>query len=168
MLGFRCRWPKAVAAAVRTFASESSTAVAAKSETAFQKTCRNAESRERMLGEDARRYRNWKPSKHPVQTPRREPESIPQPEGQDLPRPEGQHENNDLGRDCVGLVLAKTKTYGLWYWVVMAIILQIVIALPAGIAQAVGVIDGISGTPMWERSFVPLIGTPFNCGGLNG
>lgn len=48
----------------------------------------------------------------------------------------------------------------------MAIILQIVIALPAGIAQAVGVIGGISGTPTWTRLLVPLIGIPFNCGGV--
>ena len=36
----------------------------------------------------------------------------------------------------------------------------------AGIAQAVGVIDGMSGTPMWQRLLVPLMGIPFNCGGL--
>ena len=44
--------------------------------------------------------------------------------------------------------------------------LQILLGFPAGIAQALGAIDGISGSPVLVRLAVPFLGLPFNMGGV--
>lgn len=47
------------------------------------------------------------------------------------------------------------------------IAVQIALSLPAGIAQACGLIEGISGSPFPVRLLVPFLGVPFNTGGLS-
>jgi len=46
------------------------------------------------------------------------------------------------------------------------LLIQAVMGLPAGIAQAVGVIPGVGGEPLGTRLLLPLISLPFNIGGV--
>lgn len=67
-----------------------------------------------------------------------------------------------------GLVISRKKTHGLGAWFLCGWVLQIIISLPAGIFQAVFSWPHISlsGGPIWQRFLIPLIGWPFNAGGL--
>lgn len=46
------------------------------------------------------------------------------------------------------------------------VLVQVGLGLPAGIAQAVGVIPGVGGEPLLTRLVLPLIALPFNVGGV--
>ncbi len=54
---------------------------------------------------------------------------------------------------------------GLGFLMVVGTAFQFLLALPTGIAQALGVIGGIGGNPLGVRLLVPLAGAPFNMGG---
>ena len=65
------------------------------------------------------------------------------------------------------IVFWRKKTHGLLAYFLVAWLLQILLSLPAGIWQAVNgwPHSGITGTPLWVRLLLPLVGSPFNTGG---
>ena len=62
-------------------------------------------------------------------------------------------------------IMTETPKHSFRYWFMLGVAFQFVLSLPAGIAQSLGVIEGISGEPLWVRLFVPFFGIPFNTGG---
>ena len=66
---------------------------------------------------------------------------------------------------CVGMLVFKRE--GRWplYHVMCGLGLVYVASLPAGIAQAAGLIDGLDGNPWWMRLALPFFATPYNMGG---
>ncbi len=61
----------------------------------------------------------------------------------------------------------RRKTHGFWEYFLLGWTLEILLSLPAGIWQSLKGwthID-LSGSPLWGRLLVPLLGWPFNTGG---
>ena len=64
-------------------------------------------------------------------------------------------------------VFWRWKTHGFWAYFLLGWTLEILLSLPAGIWQSVKGWPHItlSGSPVWERLLIPLIGWFFNTGG---
>ena len=61
--------------------------------------------------------------------------------------------------------MTEEPKHGFRFWFMLGLALQFVLSLPAGIAQSLGVIEGISGSQLWVRLVVPFLSIPFNTGG---
>ena len=67
------------------------------------------------------------------------------------------------------LVFWLKKTHGFWAYFILGWALQVLLALPAGIWQSISGWPHISvtGTVLWRRFLIPLMGWYFNAGGYS-